>query len=89
MRRAALVVLLLLAAAMIGPTGSGLAQTSQPAVAQPSVRADFNQDGYGDLAIGAPGEDVGSTADAGAVSVLYGSASGLSGRDMTASLIWP
>jgi FG-GAP repeat len=81
MRRAALVVLLLLAAAMIGPAGSGLAQTSQPAVAQPSVRADFNQDGYGDLAVGAPGEDVGSTADAGVVSVLYGSASGLSGRD--------
>jgi hypothetical protein len=81
MRRTALVVLLLLAAAMIGPAGSGLAQTGQPAVAQPSVRADFNQDGYADLAIGAPGEDVGTTVDAGAVSVLYGSASGLSGRD--------
>jgi hypothetical protein len=34
---------------------------------------DFNRDGYDDLAIGAPGEDSG----AGAVNVLWGSASGL------------
>ncbi len=39
----------------------------------------FNGDGFGDLAVGAPGEDVGPVRDAGAVSVLYGSASGLSG----------
>ncbi|MBI4261719.1 MAG: FG-GAP repeat protein [Actinobacteria bacterium] len=38
---------------------------------------DFNLDGYGDLAVGVPGEDV-SVADAGAVNVLYGSAAGLS-----------
>ena len=37
----------------------------------------FNQDQYDDLAIGAPGEDVGETVDAGAVHVLFGSASGL------------
>jgi hypothetical protein len=38
---------------------------------------DFNGDGFADLAAGASGEDVGSIDDAGAVSVLYGSAGGL------------
>jgi hypothetical protein len=40
--------------------------------------ADFNGDGYGDLAVGAPSEDAGGFADAGAISVIYGSAAGLS-----------
>jgi hypothetical protein len=40
-------------------------------------RGDFNADGFGDLAIGVPGEDVGTAADAGAIHVLYGSANGL------------
>jgi hypothetical protein len=39
---------------------------------------DFDNDGFIDLAIGVPGEDIGTIADAGAVNVLYGSASGLS-----------
>ena len=40
---------------------------------------DFNNDGYSDLAVGVPGEDVGMlpTLNAGAVNVIYGSASGL------------
>ena len=38
---------------------------------------DFNADGFGDLAIGVPSEDVGTIADAGQASVLYGSATGL------------
>ncbi|MDP9188611.1 MAG: Ig-like domain-containing protein, partial [Actinomycetota bacterium] len=38
---------------------------------------DFNQDGFADLAVGAPFENVGSAADAGTVNVIYGSASGL------------
>jgi FG-GAP repeat len=38
---------------------------------------DFDQDGFADLAAGAPGEDVGSAFDAGAVSVLRGSSAGL------------
>lgn len=41
--------------------------------------ADFDRDGYADLAVGAPGEDVGDIADAGAVTVLWGSARGLTG----------
>jgi FG-GAP repeat len=42
------------------------------------LRADFNGDGFADLAVGSPGEDIGSVADAGGVNVLYGSAGGLS-----------
>ncbi|MGG8410236.1 FG-GAP repeat protein [Streptomyces sp. 12297] len=38
---------------------------------------DFDGDGYADLAVGAPLEDVGSKADAGSVTVLRGGASGL------------
>ncbi|MFD3453961.1 FG-GAP-like repeat-containing protein [Streptomyces sp. NPDC058691] len=38
---------------------------------------DTNGDGYADVAVGAPGEDVGSTQDAGSVTVFFGSASGL------------
>ena len=37
---------------------------------------DFNLDGYEDLAVGAPGEDVGSARDAGAVFVTYGGPGG-------------
>ncbi|NNF58238.1 MAG: hypothetical protein HKN04_08345, partial [Rhodothermaceae bacterium] len=38
---------------------------------------DFNGDGFDDLAIGVPDEDVGAVVDAGGVNVLFGSASGL------------
>lgn len=40
--------------------------------------ADFDGDGYGDLAVGVPGENLVVAADAGLVSVLFGTASGLS-----------
>ncbi len=40
---------------------------------------DFNGDGYADLAVGVPGEEIGDVANAGAVSILYGSPQGLSG----------
>jgi hypothetical protein len=74
MRRTALVVslLLLLVAA---------ATTASPAMAQPTasapsdVAADFNHDGFADLAVGVPGEN----GVAGAVNVLYGAGAGLSG----------
>jgi hypothetical protein len=46
---------------------------------------DFNKDGYSDLSIGVPYEDVGSTTDgAGAVNLIYGSSRGLSASGLTA-----
>ena len=38
---------------------------------------DYNGDGYDDLAIGSPGEDVGQSVDAGAINVIYGAPGGL------------
>jgi hypothetical protein len=38
---------------------------------------DFNGDGFADLGIGVPFEDVGTAADAGSANILYGSAAGL------------
>jgi hypothetical protein len=51
------------------------------AAAPVALPFDFDGDGYADLAVGAPGEDVGSIRDAGIVQVLYGSASGPTARD--------
>ncbi len=71
-----------------GPTTSGYQLWSQSGDVEGSLEAgdrfgevlhtgDFNGDGYGDLAVGLPREDVGSLVDAGAVNILYGSANGL------------
>jgi hypothetical protein len=49
---------------------------------------DFNGDGFTDLAAGAPGEDVGANADAGAVDVVYGSAAGLDPAGTPSSQFW-
>jgi hypothetical protein len=49
------------------------------------VHGDFNGDGIADLAIGVPNEDVGTIGDAGAVNVLYGTATGVSSAT---SQIW-
>ena len=48
--------------------------------APPTVYADFNGDGFDDLAVGVPDEDIGDPiqVNAGAVNVIYGSAKGLS-----------
>ncbi|MFI2211942.1 FG-GAP-like repeat-containing protein [Streptomyces sp. NPDC020141] len=51
-------------------------QTPRPP-ASAGPRDDFNGDGYEDLAVGVPGAEVGGGANAGLVSVVYGSASGL------------
>jgi FG-GAP repeat len=40
---------------------------------------DFNGDTFFDLAVGVPGENVGAVADAGAVTILFGSATGITG----------
>jgi hypothetical protein len=43
-----------------------------------SAHCDFNKDGYDDLAIGVPFEDINGQMDSGAVEVIYGGAGGLS-----------
>jgi hypothetical protein len=52
---------------------------------RPLAAGDINGDGYVDLAIGVPYEDVGSVLNAGAVNVLYGSAEGLTA---TGNQLW-
>ncbi|MFJ3306576.1 FG-GAP repeat protein [Streptomyces sp. NPDC086549] len=58
------------------PGVPGAAETGDAWGADLSV-ADVNGDGYADVAVGAPGEDVGTVADAGAVWLLRGSRAGL------------
>jgi hypothetical protein len=78
MRRRAVVLVLVVMAAVL-PVVRGVAKDAPAgAAAGPGVRADFDDDGFADLAVGTPLEDVGAAADAGAVTVLYGSAAGLS-----------
>jgi len=48
---------------------------------------DFNNDGFADMAVGIEGKDAGGDQDAGAVSVIYGSATGLNAFT-TPSQIW-
>jgi hypothetical protein len=69
-------------------TGAVLPTARVDAVATASVGyewADFNGDGFGDIAIGSPGEAIGTVADAGAVYVFYGSGSGFS---TSSSQVW-
>jgi hypothetical protein len=80
MRRIAAVLVLLLAAT-VWPAASDLAHrsASAQAAAADGLQADFNNDGFADLAVGVPFENLGATGNAGAVNVLYGTASGLIG----------
>jgi hypothetical protein len=77
MRRITVVLVLVLAAA-VWPATRGLADpsTTTQAAANGSLQADFDNDGFPDLAIGVLGEDAGTE---GAVNVLYGSTRGLTG----------
>jgi hypothetical protein len=81
-----------------GLTGTGSQQFRQGAGGVGNVAEDndqfgsalavgnFNNDGFADLAIGAPTETVFSTESAGAVNVLYGSAGGLTGTG--SQMLW-
>jgi hypothetical protein len=53
--------------------------------ASPSVRADFDGDGFADLAVGVPLEDTAGNTNDGGVNVIYGSAGGLTA---TGSQFW-
>ena len=69
------------------PPGFSATATSARATTAGPVFSDFNGDGFPDQAIGAPSEDLGSLEDAGAVNVLYGSATGLQ-TDAPADQFW-
>ncbi|QEV19215.1 VCBS repeat-containing protein [Streptomyces alboniger] len=65
----------LCAATALGLTG--LAAGGASAATPSQLRADYNGDGYADLAVGVPGATVGGKAGAGYVNVVWGGASGL------------
>jgi len=73
MRRVAWVVVVVLAVAALAVPAWG------PAVAQPATVPTPDHDGFGDLAVGAPGETVGGRAGAGAVSLVLAGDSGFTG----------
>jgi hypothetical protein len=81
MRRVPLVLVLLLAApASAAAAGAGAATTAAAgaaAAADELARADFDADGFADLAVGIPGEDQGQSVDLGGVHLLFGTAGGL------------
>jgi hypothetical protein len=76
MRRLCIVLTIGLAA-VVWPAASSAAAIGAGAQAVGSLEADFNNDGFADLAVGAPTEAIGNLQGAGAVNVLYGSAGGL------------
>lgn len=80
--RSLIVALIVVALIVVALIGGPLAPTAQAA---PAPGPDFNGDGYADLAVGVPGEDLGTTVDAGMVSVVYGSATGLTS---TGNQLW-
>src|SRR6266508_552874 len=79
MRRTAIVLVLMVMAAALPVVRVVAKDAPAGSAAGPNVWADFDNDGFVDLAVGTPSEDVGTIVDAGAVTVLYGSAAGLTG----------
>jgi len=80
--RVVLVLVVLVAAwgaAVPLPPTRAASTASASAPAAELARADFDDDGFVDLAVGIPGEDVKAHDGAGAVVVLYGSDAGLTG----------
>ncbi|MGW7252715.1 VCBS repeat-containing protein [Streptomyces sp. NPDC054834] len=73
--RLGVVAAVAVAGAVVGPVSAHAAGTQAAGVQ--SVRADFNGDGYADLAVAASYGKVGGHARAGYVSVVYGSSKGL------------
>jgi FG-GAP repeat protein len=71
-------------------TESSLTSSSQSAQAESSneVYGDFNGDGFDDLTIGVPFEDVGSISGVSGVEVIYGSSNGLSATLAHADQFW-
>ena len=82
MRKKTLSAAVLCAATVLSVAGL----SATPAVAAepaPKPKADFNGDGYADLAVGVPGATVGGKAKAGYVNVVWGGKKGLGGHGST------
>jgi len=75
MRRTVVVMVAALATSLAAAWPASGAPERAPESQQ--ALADVNGDGFDDLAVGAPEEDVGTLINAGAVNALYGSATGL------------
>ena len=77
MRRIVVVMVLMVAGGLWTAT-QAVAGTATVQAPPEGLRADFNNDGADDLAVGVPGQHVGAPPfNSGAVNVLYGSATGL------------
>ena len=58
-----------------------LESAESEATAARTVRGDFNRDGFDDLAIGVPNEDMGTVSNVGIVQIIYGSEQGLAAKN--------
>jgi hypothetical protein len=87
MRRGVLLtILFVLGSLLVAVPG---AQASTLGSCSSGVSADFNGDGYADLAVGSPNGDAGSVTNAGVVNVLYGGMNGIDTTNNTpAPQIW-
>lgn len=86
MRKQQYLRLALATATTVGLTGGLLTCSTVTATAADSVhhpKADFNRDGYGDVAFAAGNATVGGKKNAGQIVALYGSKSGLSATRRT------
>ena len=82
MQRALLVGMgLVLVGGVVTPVVTPMEVDTASAATRAAMPFDFDGDGFADIAVGVPFEDIGSVRDAGAVQVLYGSASGATARD--------
>ena len=85
MRRTAIVASLGVVTAVAGAWTSLGPNAASAAAAGSKIRADFNGDGFSDMAVGAPSESIQTFTGAGAVNVIYGSNNGLAS---TGNQLW-
>ncbi|MET9835223.1 FG-GAP and VCBS repeat-containing protein [Streptomyces sp. NPDC006385] len=78
----------LVAGALVAPAVNAATEATAATPSGKRLHDDFNGDGYPDVAIGAPSTAVGGAPLRGAISVLYGSSSGLS-TSRKQVLTWP